>query len=251
MLRLPIRMNLPAAVLATAAGSIFALATLAAAAGANERAEELDGAWKLISVETDGEVQQLDDDVRWRIKNDKVFYGGELLAAIAVYATSVPKGVDLAFQQPKRECEGVYAIEKDSLKVCINIRNTGPKERPAGFVTKNKPELRVFTFQCLSPDSVAEAGKGFVGMLLGKENDVLVIPTVIENSPAEKAGIRAGDALLSVGIQAVDDIETAVDLVRRERPGSELQLRVRRAGSVKDITVKVGVFPFSLLVPLD
>jgi len=251
MSRLPIRRKLLAAVLSTAACFTFGVETPGAATGADDRAGELDGAWKLISVETDGEVRQLDDDVRWVIKDDKVLYGGEPLAAIATYDTSTPKGVDLTFRQPKRECEGVYAIEKDVLKVCINTRTTGPKERPANFITENKPELRVFTFQRLSPDSVGESGKGFVGMALGKENGVLVIPRVIENSPAEKAGIRAGDVLLSVGNQAVDDIETSVDLVRRQAPGSELRIQLRRDGSVKEITVKIGVFPFSLLVPLD
>jgi S1-C subfamily serine protease len=69
----------------------------------------------------------------------------------------------------------------------------------------------------------------------------------LENSPAEKAGLKMGDVLVSVGGQAVGNLEATVDLVRREKPGSDVAIRVRRDGKEKDFNVRVAVFPFELL----
>src|SRR5262245_20752464 len=97
-------------------------ATTKAAARANKDASELDGTWKLVSVEQEGEAMERDDDVRWVIKEGQVFYGGEPLAAIVMYAALTPKAIDLSFREPKNDYEGIYALDKDELKICLNTR---------------------------------------------------------------------------------------------------------------------------------
>src|SRR4051812_5597431 len=187
-------------------------AAISAAAVADDPSSKLEGAWKILSVESEGEARQLDDDVRWLIKGDKVFYGGEPLATVINYRASTPKGIDLSFHEPQKEYEGIYAIENDVLRVCLNTRTSGPKERPSDFATKDKPNSRVLAFQRLAPaDALPEVGKGFVGMALAVENEAIVINMVLENSPAEKAGLRAGDVLLRIGDQRVADLQGTVD----------------------------------------
>src|SRR5688572_24482917 len=106
MTRVLNRSRLPAVELIVAALFVIA-ATLGIAAGAEERAGELDGTWQLVAVEREGEVIELDDDLRWIIKDGKVFFGGELLAAVVLYPVSAPKGIDLAFHEPKNDYEGI------------------------------------------------------------------------------------------------------------------------------------------------
>ena len=74
-----------------------------------------------------------------------------------------------------------------------------------------------------------------------------LVAEVSPGSPAEKAGLKPGDLLVSVGGQAARGLETTVDLVRREKPGSDVAIRVRRDGKEKDFTVRVAAFPFELL----
>jgi len=227
----------------TAAAPAFAVDT-------DKSSTELDGTWKCLSVESEGEARQLEEEVRWVIKGAKVFYGGEPLAALTSYPAATPKGIDLAFEEPRKEHEGIYVLEKNVLSICLNTQTRGPKERPFDFSTKDKPNLRVLTLQRISPaDEGPEHKKGFVGIALSVENNGLevVVQTVLENSPAEKAGLRAGDVILTIGDQNVGDLQTAVDSVRRKTPGSELKIRVRREGKEKVIAVKVAIFPFSLL----
>lgn len=246
MLITPIRRLLTVAAFLSAA-SFSATAVNAADEGAPAG---LDGTWKLVAVELDGEERPLEDEVRWVIQKDKVLYGGELLALATSYPASSPKGIDLAFQEPKQDYEGIYVVKNDGLKVCLNTRTIGPKERPAEFSTKTKPNLRIFIFQrILPPDDGPGPVKGFVGMALALENGGLdvAIGSVLEKSPAEKAGLRAGDIILSVGNDPARDLQATVNAIRGKTPGSELKIRVLREGVEKDIAVKVGQFPFSLL----
>jgi len=140
-------------------------------------------------------------------------------------------------------------LEEDKLKVCLNLKTAGPKERPSDFSTKDKPNLRAFLFSRVPVDEVPVSLKGFVGMGLSLENagQDVAIETVVEKSPAEKAGLKAGDVLVSIGDEKVSDLQGTVEAIRRKTPGSELQIRVRRDGVEKQIAVRVGAFPFSLL----
>jgi uncharacterized protein (TIGR03067 family) len=230
----------------------FTVCLLIGAGGANaappEAASELNGNWRLIAAEFGGETTKIEDDVRWLIKDDTVFYGGEPLATMTTYPQATPNGIDLHFKEPKNDYEGIYVIENGQLRVCLNTRTTGPKERPADFETKDKRDNRVFVFEHLTPDEAgAPSAKGFVGMALAIENMAVVISDIIARSPAEKAGLRAGDVLLRIGNQVVTELQATVDLVRREQPGAEIVIQIRRESAEKEIKVKVAAFPFSLL----
>ena len=62
--------------------------------GAEKPVAELDGVWKIVSIELEGESRPIDEDVRWVIQGEKVLYGDEPLAAVTCYPASTPKGID-------------------------------------------------------------------------------------------------------------------------------------------------------------
>jgi S1-C subfamily serine protease len=66
---------------------------------------------------------------------------------------------------------------------------------------------------------------------------------VIEGEPADDAGLRAGDVVLEAGgkpVSAAADIQGAV---AARKPGDELELRMRRGGNERTVTVKLGTRP--------
>src|SRR5262245_14574704 len=130
-----------------AAASLGVYCAFAVALGDFSGDDELDGMWKLVSVELGGETRELEDEVRWVIKDGKVLFGGEALSTVVIYDASAPRGIDLGFFEPKDDYEGIYALDKDELKICLNTRTTGPKDRPFDFDTKAKLNLRVLTFK--------------------------------------------------------------------------------------------------------
>jgi uncharacterized protein (TIGR03067 family) len=222
--------------------------TLGTAAEPNKVAGQLDGTWKLVSVEQEGEKMERDDDVRWVIKDGQLSYAGEPLATVVIYADFAPAGLDLLFREPKNTYEGVFALERDALRICLNTSTTGPKDRPSDFTTREKPNLRVLKFERIDSSAAGPGtSRGYVGMALAVQDEKVVIQDVLESSPAQKAGLRAGDVILTLGGQVPGDLRSTVESVRRQRPGSELAIRVLRDGKEKDLTLRVAEFPFALL----
>ena len=95
----------------------------------------------------------------------------------------VPAPEGKTFEPP-----GIPAGEGNAMVNQHTSKSNRPRSRMqslAGLPFPLLAALIVPLFQRLSPESDAVASKGFVGMLLDQENGVLVIPTVLEGSPAE------------------------------------------------------------------
>jgi uncharacterized protein (TIGR03067 family) len=231
--------------------TVTALALAAARpaeAGPDKELNALQGVWKIVSVERDGEVTEFPEKpLRWVIKGNQIRYAGKPLAELTLAPATTPKNFDLTFLKPKRTCEGIYVIEGDTLKVCVNRQAEGVKERPLEFATRGKPDWRLLVLQREKGGAArVEDLPGFVGMafMAGKET---VVTAVIEGGPAHQAGLKKDDVLLKVGAAEPTDLKTVIRAVQQARPGSELTLRVRRDGKERDLVIKVGVLPFYLL----
>jgi uncharacterized protein (TIGR03067 family) len=214
---------------------------------------EFEGTWRLVSVESNGKALPLTaGHPRWAIRGDKVQYGGEDLATLTADTASTPRTVDLKFVTPSREFEGIYVLEGDTLKICLNTQADGVKERPLVFSTKGKESWRLLVFK---RDTGEEADdlRGFVGMALRVDEDAseLIIAGVLDDSPAKKAGLQMGDVLLKIGGTAAKELRPAVAAIRGAKPGSDLKLHIRRDGKEQDIAVRVGVLPFALVLELQ
>jgi uncharacterized protein (TIGR03067 family) len=222
---------------------------------ADKALAELQGTWKLVSIEVNGEASDLSGgQPRWVIKGDKVLYGGDELAVLTADASATPKLLDAQLLNPKRVLEGIYAIEQDTLRICLNKQTEGVKERPHAFSTKDQENWRLLVFERDRPDTDPNEGlSGFVGLALrlDAERQEVVVNEALGDSPAKKAGLKKGDVVLKVAGGEVTTLRSAIEAVRRTRSRTDLVFHIRRDGKETDITVRVGVFPFSVLAGLD
>lgn len=67
-----------------------------------------------------------------------------------------------------------------------------------------------------------------------------LVSDVFADSPAEAAGLRAGDIILRFDGHEVSDASTLTNRVARSRPGQAVQAQVLRDGGVVDVTMSVG-----------
>ena len=100
----------------------------------------------------------------------------------------------------------------------------------AAFVGKQPEEKLIF--------------RGFLGVELAPDakEDAVRVTKVLPGSPAEKAGLKAGDSLLEIGGDEVPDIKAARLAVMEVEPGDKLKVKVRRAGGAEplEITIVAG-----------
>ncbi|MDF9434844.1 MULTISPECIES: DegQ family serine endoprotease [Chromohalobacter] len=70
-----------------------------------------------------------------------------------------------------------------------------------------------------------------------------LISDVTDDSPASRAGLEAGDVVLSVNDDRVEDSSSLPRLVGRVAPGEDITLTVMRDGERRDLDVTVGSWP--------
>lgn len=75
--------------------------------------------------------------------------------------------------------------------------------------------------------------------VLGEGRGV-VVAEVSTDSPAEKAGLKPHDILINYDDQKLYSPEQLVKLVRHDKPGSSVTLKILRGGELQDVKVTLG-----------
>ena len=95
-------------------------------------------------------------------------------------------------------------------------------------------------------DEPKEEEKGFLGIRFegGDEGeDHPTVASVVEDSPAAKAGIKDGDVILKIGDKDAKGIQATVALVQALKPGQKVTVKVSREKKEMDIKVTIGKRP--------
>ncbi|AFY47577.1 trypsin-like serine protease with C-terminal PDZ domain [Nostoc sp. PCC 7524] len=80
------------------------------------------------------------------------------------------------------------------------------------------------------------------GLTVNEDKGVLIV-RVVPNSPAAKAGLRAGDVIQRLNGQSVSDATSVQRAVENAQVGGQLQLELRRNGQNLNLAVRPGAFP--------
>jgi serine protease Do len=103
--------------------------------------------------------------------------------------------------------------------------------------------------------STGKVTRGWLGVaILGLTEDMArtyklpeargaVVNEVTKDSPAEQAGIKPEDVVISVDGRAIQDSSDLSRYVASKGPGQTVKLRILRDGEQKDVDVKLGTFP--------
>ena len=100
-------------------------------------------------------------------------------------------------------------------------------------------------------DQIIEHGqvlRGWLGVLLHdtpRGEAGLFIVRVYPRTPAAEAGLQPGDLLLTINDEPVGTAREATLQLRDTDPGSELRIRFKRNGAVRQVKVTTALFPLS------
>ncbi|WP_375461174.1 Do family serine endopeptidase [uncultured Enterovirga sp.] len=148
---------------------------------------------------------------------------GEVVGVNTAIASPSGGSVGLAFAIPASTVQSVVAQLKDS-----------------GSVSRGYLGVQIQPL----PKDLAE------GLGIGRDKGALVNSTQ-PDTPAAKAGLRAGDVLVSVNGEAIPD---ARDLTRRIaglRPGTKVEIAYLREGRERNATVELGLLPGQDVASVD
>jgi putative serine protease PepD len=70
-----------------------------------------------------------------------------------------------------------------------------------------------------------------------------VVGAVVAGGPSDHAGLRTGDRIVAIGDHTIAKSTDVVSAVSALRPGEQVAVRVRRGGSERTVTVKLGTRP--------
>jgi Do/DeqQ family serine protease len=70
-----------------------------------------------------------------------------------------------------------------------------------------------------------------------------IIAGVMRGSPADRAGIRPGDVLVTIGEKQVKDPQSMLEIIAGLTPGVSIPFRLRRETKELDVTVNIGKRP--------
>jgi serine protease Do len=112
---------------------------------------------------------------------------------------------------------------------------TGPLVGPAAAQSEGTAWLGVYT-QSIS--SGLRDGMDY-------EGDGILVSRVVDGSPADRAGVRKGDVLISVSGDRVSSPGELSRIVRDHRVGESVNLSIWRDGSRRTIAVRLGARPGS------
>jgi len=79
-----------------------------------------------------------------------------------------------------------------------------------------------------------------LGVSLTRSAEGVTIVGVIPGSPAERAGLRLGDEIRHVGDERIHTIQELTDQIRASKPGTQIDLLVRRNGQRLVVSAKLG-----------
>ena len=86
-----------------------------------------------------------------------------------------------------------------------------------------------------------EKGKGFLGLLAeAHDGEGIEVRKVGRESPAEKAGIKEGDVLLSMDGEKLESRDQLKELLKEKAPEDEVVFEMLRDGKPETLTLKLG-----------
>jgi S1-C subfamily serine protease len=90
---------------------------------------------------------------------------------------------------------------------------------------------------CLAEEEKPKPAYIGVQIGVGKEEGIIKVIVVINNSPAEKAGLKTGDRLVRINDVKPANIASAVRVIRSLKPGKKVKLLIERDGKEKTLDI--------------
>ena len=105
-----------------------------------------------------------------------------------------------------------------------------------------RPILIVIASLCLIVLPTTAQAKGFLGIQFKLQEDGrgFLIQEVLDDSPADKAGLKAKDVILKIDGTEPTSLKEFISILELKQPGDEVTLDILRDGKEEKVKVTLG-----------
>ena len=103
------------------------------------------------------------------------------------------------------------------------------------IIVKRGAEIKSFVVKFPGPPVPA-----YLGVMSDSESNSCKLYRVTENSPAEKAGLKAGDVITKFDGKAVKTYDDMLELLDKKKPGDEVEIVVKRGDQTMTLKATLG-----------
>jgi predicted metalloprotease with PDZ domain len=123
--------------------------------------------------------------------------------------------------------------------IVLPVELSTEEQKEGRMMDSEVPEVPLLPadFAWYVPFESLEEKKVRMGIRMAEKDGALLVEGVVPGSPAEKAGILAGDELVSFDGRPVKESVDVVYLIGRKREGDTAPVTVRRGGEEKSVEV--------------
>jgi putative serine protease PepD len=98
--------------------------------------------------------------------------------------------------------------------------------------------------QLIASGKVTSSGRAYMGVQLADSFQGAIVAGVSSGGPADKAGVQAGDLVLSIDGTAIPDSSTLIDIIAGHKVGDVVQLEVQhQSGATAKLSITLGELP--------
>jgi len=87
------------------------------------------------------------------------------------------------------------------------------------------------------------SGRGWLGIYMDVTEDGVTVNATVDDGPAQRAGIEAGDRLVAIDGVIIEELDDVMDALEGERPGTKMEVVVERDRGTRDFVVELGATP--------
>ena len=143
------------------------------------------------------------------------------------------------------ELRDLVGTKQPDAKVEITYKRDGKEQKTSATLTAAPQRERGRG----APDAESRV---WLGVLIAEEDGRVQVERVHPAGPAAKAGIAAGDVILSVGGQKIDNPAQVREILEKKKPEETVEVTVRRNEEEKKLNVTLGAaerFPRRDFIP--
>lgn len=155
------------------------------------------------------------------------------------------KEVDIVVNRQGKELiftAHVTPLEPEDREIVLRLQADKLKAKADSIVKRLKIKMKDWPlaiskggFLGVEPETLNKQLAEYFGVDFG-----VLVKKVFKDSPAEKAGIKAGDVIYKINQKEIHDVQDLVRTINYYDPGDQVKVFLIRKGKQKEITVKLG-----------